>query len=317
MPGIQSDRKRLLATKWGDSPVQLAEAVVDFLQKTIGHPTPTTAWKFIGGAVTYFQDTPGGPLQRVPNVTDFAKVWDKKARRPKPFYAGAEAIAHKLAGDFGIPTSSSDWLDRLENRVSAYFKLRSWLEGRQNPQRMSGRLLNNSQQRNTWVGDGFEQILHVLAERRVREAGIPGLEIRFKLQPQDIVGFQLRTGGGRQRFPVADVAVVNPLLRAVVSAKVGLRVDRTRGELDAAATLSRIRPEAYYLVVTSEYDTDFLRLLASEPSVARLYHVSKDYLLEFWRHIPGRTDEIPWIQSSLADLRDFFDDLLTIGREAI
>ena len=115
---------------------------------------------------------------------------------------------------------------------------------------------------------------------------------------------------------MSDLTIQNPLLRAVVSAKVGLRVDRTRGELDAALTLARIRPEAYYLVVTAEYDTGCLRLLASEPTVGRVYHVNKAYLKDFWTHIPNSHEELPWIESTIADLPDFFDDVATIGRPA-
>ena len=252
----------------------------------------------------------------VPNLTDFSRLWNKKRNRPAALYDGAVAVTRRLASDFGVSITVSTWLESLEMQLSSYFRVRAWHQGA-STSRMTGRGLNNSQQRNTWVGDGFEQILYILTMDHLAAASVPGLQAKFKLEPQHIVGFQLRTSGGRQRFPVSDLAIANPLLRAVVSAKVGLRVDRTRGELDAALTLSRVRPEARYLVVTSEYDTAFLRLLASEPAVGRVYHVNKDYLREFWDHIPGGAAELPWITTALGDLSDFFPDIVALGRPAL
>jgi hypothetical protein len=251
----------------------------------------------------------------IPNLTDFSRLWDKKRNRPGALYNGAVEIADRLATDFGVSKKGS-WLERLELELSAYFRLRAWVEGRA-VSRMTGRGLANSQQRNTWVGDGFEQILYVLTNQHLQAMNIPGLQARYKLEPEGIVGFQLRSGGGRQRFPVSDLAIANPTLRAVVSAKVGLRVDRTRGELDAALTLSRVRPEARYLVVTSEYDTDFLQLLASEPAIARVYHLNKNYLVDFWTQIGGGAARIPWITTAVGDLSDYFDDLVTLGKPAL
>lgn len=313
-------RQRLLDTLVGGLPptARVAAATLDYLQKKFGIATPGTAWKFLMASITYFHQTPGGALPMVPNVTDQARVWNKSQSRPAALYSGAERIAYLLAADFGVNPSTSNWIDLLENRLSTYFKLRAWAQGEVNPQRRTGRLLNNSQQRNTWVGDGFEHLLYVLAQEFISRAGLEGLEVRTKVPPEHIVGFQLRLRGGRQRFPESDLTIQNAgLLRAVVSAKVGLRADRSRGEVDAALTLARIRPEAYYLIVTAEYDTAFLRLLASEPAVGRVYHVSKRYLLEFWDKLPKAEDELPWIQSSIGDLKDFFDDVMTIGESAV
>jgi len=291
-----------------------AEASVQHLHQTLGVPTPPTAWKFIVASITYFQSTPGAQLPFLPNLTDFARVWTRSGV-PGPLHAGAQSIAAKMAADFGIGTAQSTWPDTLERRLSTYFRFRGWLLGAPTS-RTTGRSLTSGA-RNNWVGDGFEQILYVLTREHLATVNVPGLQVHFKVPPERIVGFQLRIGGGRQRFPVSDLAIANPLLRAVVSAKVGLRVDRTRGELDAALTLARVRPEVRYLIVTNEYDTGFLQLLASEPTVGRVYHVSKEYLLEFWRNVPGRQSELPWIMTNIADLADYFADVATLGRPAI
>ncbi|MGA2286038.1 MAG: hypothetical protein ABSG55_07210 [Dehalococcoidia bacterium] len=253
----------------------------------------------------------------VPNVTDQARVWNRERRRPNVLYAGAQCVAELLASDFEIDSSRKDWLVMLERHLSTYFQLRAWAQSETNPRLCAGRLLRNSAQRNTWVGDGFEQILFILASQLASAASVEGLEVGFKVSPEHVVGFQLRLSGGRQRFPVSDITIQNPHLRAVVSAKVGLRVDRTRGELDAALTLGRVRPECYYLLVTSEYDTGCLRLLASEPSIARVYHVHKPYLVRFWEEIPNRAEEAAWSRVAIADLEDFFSDVATLGRPAI
>lgn len=315
MPSTQQQRVDLLRRRFRtETDLPIAEAVVRHLQHSFGQITPENAWKFIVASVTYFQDTPGGSLPRIPNLTDFSRLWNKDRQRPGTLYQGAVQIANKLASHFGANVNDPTGLDALETRLSAYFRLRAWVSGR--GARVTGRSLNNAQQRNTWVGDGFEQLLFVLTHQHLGNVGLPDLRVLFKVTPEQIVGFQLRTGGGRQRFPVSDLAIANPLLRAVISAKVGLRVDRTRGELDAALTLARVRPETRYLVVTSEYDTAFLRLLASEPAIGRVYHVNKDYLLDFWDHIPN-TEERPWIITAVGDLSDYFNDIVTLSKPAM
>lgn len=312
-------RLHLLERLFPDTPNQcrIAAATIQYLSRKFGKPDEENAWRYLMAAVTYFQDTPGGPLSMVPNVTDQTRVWNTGSKQPKILYAGAQHVAELLAADFGVDSSNQAWLTILEKKLSVYFQLRAWAESGRNPHQCAGRRLRNPNQRNVWVGDGFEQILFVLAAEIASAASVEGLEIGFKVRPERVVGFQLRVSGGRQRFPVSDITVQNPHLRAVVSAKVGLRVDRTRGELDAALTLARVRPECYYLLVTSEYDTGCLRLLASEPSIARVYHVNKSYLVRFWEAIPNRGDEAAWVRVAVADLQDFFSDIATLGRPAI
>jgi hypothetical protein len=293
-----------------------AEASVKHLQQRFGPPDNLNAWRFLVASITYFQATPGGGLPMVPNLTDFTRLWKRERGTPGPLYPGAEAITERLANDFGVATTGTNWIYQLEKAIATYFRFRGWLFGA-TASRTTGRSLNNSQMRNTWVGDGFEQILYILTREYAAHSGVPSIDVKFKVPPEHIVGFQLRTGGGRQRFPVSDLAIANPSLRAVISAKVGLRVDRTRGELDAALTLSRVRPEARYLVVTSEYDTDLLQLLASEPTVGRVYHINRDYLMDFWSHAPGGSSRIPWILTSLGDLSDYFSDIVTLGTPAL
>lgn len=141
-------------------------------------------------------------------------------------------------------------------------------------------------------GEGFEQILRYLIETM---CGLP-CETRASLD---------RIFPGRP-FPDAkqiDIYVAEK--RVFLSLKWSLRGDRLRQVQLEARSLSNLRDNVFFGVITNEYDVSRLRPLLGDPNINAVYHVSKRALESMWIPEPEGNARI----CDVLDLADLFTSL--------